>query len=257
MTVMLLEVEGLTCRFSGLTAVADLTFDVRVGAIKAIIGPNGAGKSTLFNMIAGITPPSAGRILFDGERIDKLPTFQRARRGIARTFQNLQIFRDMTVLENVMVGRHVHGHAGVSQTILHGDTLRAEERAMTAAAMDLLDRFGLAAKAHLQAGTLSFGQMKILELSRALASEPRLLLLDEPVAGLPHADADHMAEIIAALNRSGVTVLLVEHNMRMVMSLAHDILVVNNGRRIAEGTADEVRRHPEVLTAYLGEAEDA
>ena len=257
MTDALLKVESVTCRFGGLTAVSNLSFEVPVGSIKAVIGPNGAGKSTLFNMIAGITPPSTGRIWFADERIDTLPTFQRARRGIARTFQNLQIFQDMTVLENVMVGRHMRGSAGISQTILHGPRLRAEERAMTAAAMEILERFGLAAKAHAQASALSFGQMKILELARALASAPRLLLLDEPAAGLPHSAADKMEEIIVSLNRGGMTVLLVEHNMRLVMSLAHDILVLNNGLRIAEGTADEVRRNPEVLAAYLGDAEDA
>jgi branched-chain amino acid transport system ATP-binding protein len=253
----LLQVDDLSCRFDGVTAVADLSFAVRAGEIKAVIGPNGAGKSTLFNMIAGVTRPSSGQIRFDGERIDHLPTFQRARRGIARTFQNLQIFRDMSVLENVMVGRHMRGAAGVAQAILHGPALRAEERAIAASAMDLLVRFGLAGKAQAQAGTLSFGQRKVLELARALACEPRLLLLDEPAAGLPHAEADRMAEIIAGLNRAGMTVLLVEHNMRMVMSLAQNVLVLNNGRRIAEGTADAVRRDPEVLAAYLGEPEHA
>lgn len=257
MSETLLKVTDLVCRFGGLTAVFELSFDVQVGAIKAVIGPNGAGKSTLFNMIAGVTAPTAGSIWFAGERIDELPTFQRARRGIARTFQNLQIFRDMSVLENVMVGRHMRGSVGVSQTILCVPGQRAEERDIAASAIDLLERFGLAAKAHMQAGELSFGQMKILELARALASEPKLLLLDEPVAGLPHAEADQMAEIISTLNERGMTVLLVEHNMRMVMSIAHEILVLNNGVRIAEGTADEVRRHPEVLAAYLGEVKDA
>lgn len=249
----LLEVEGLTCRFAGVTAVDDLSFRVKAGEIKAVIGPNGAGKSTLFNMIAGVTRPTDGAIKFDGARINRLPTHARARRGIARTFQNLQIFREMSVLENVMVGRHLRGRATTLSALLHIPSVGAEERAMEATAMALLERFGLAAKAGLPAGSLAFGQMKVLELARALASEPRLLLLDEPAAGLPHAEADEMAETIRDLNRDGMTVLLVEHNMRMVMSLSHDILVLNNGRRIAEGTAEEVRRHPEVLSAYLGE----
>jgi branched-chain amino acid transport system ATP-binding protein len=257
MTAKLLQVDALSRHFDGVTAVADLSFSVSAGEIKAVIGPNGAGKSTLFNMIAGVTAPSSGQIWFDGERIDREPTFRRARRGIARTFQNLQIFREMSVLENVMVARHMRSFAGVARAILHGPGFRAEEDAIAASAMDLLDRFGLADKARAQAGTLSFGQLKILELARALACEPRLLLLDEPAAGLPHAEADRMGEIITGLNREGMTVLLVEHNMRMVMALSHDILVLNNGRRIAEGTADQVSRHPEVLAAYLGEAEDA
>jgi branched-chain amino acid transport system ATP-binding protein len=257
MSAPLLQVEALSCSFDGLRAVADLSFDVAAGEIKAVIGPNGAGKSTLFNMIAGVTRPSAGHIVFDGARIDALPTFARARLGIARTFQNLQIFRDMTVLENVMVGRHLRGHAGAARAIVRDRAFRAEERAIETAAFDMLERFGLADMAHRPAGALSFGQMKVLELARALAGEPRLLLLDEPAAGLPRADAEHMANVITAINGDGTTVLLVEHNMRMVMALSHDILVLNNGMRIAEGTPDEVCRHPDVLTAYLGTAADA
>jgi branched-chain amino acid transport system ATP-binding protein len=257
MTQAVLRAEHLVCRFGGLTAVADLSFEVAKGRIKAVIGPNGAGKSTLFNMIAGVIRPSGGRIWFDGERLDPLPPFLRAGRGIARTFQNLQIFRDMSLIENLMVGRHRHGGVGLWQTLWRGAALRGEERAIAAAAMALLEQFGLADKALWQAGSLSFGEMKMLELARALASEPRLLLLDEPAAGLPRAEADRMAEIITTLNRGGMTVLLVEHNMRMVMALAHDILVLNNGARIAEGGADAVRNHPDVIAAYLGQAEDA
>ncbi len=256
MSSTLLKVDALNCYFSGLRAVADLSFDVRAGAIKAVIGPNGAGKSTLFNMIAGVTRPTSGTIHFDGVRIDALPTHKRAALGIARTFQNLQIFREMTVLENVMVGCYLHGKTGAVQTLLNNRTLRDEERMFKEAALALLDRFDLSGKAHMLAGDLSFGQMKVLELARALASRPRLLLLDEPAAGLPQAEAEHIGRIISDLNRDGMTVLLVEHNMRMVMSLSHDILVLNNGLRIAEGTADEIRRHPDVLSAYLGETED-
>ncbi len=253
----LLDVRGLSCRFGGVLAVAGLDFSVRAGEIKSVIGPNGAGKSTLFNMIAGVTRPTSGYIVFDGARIDAWPTHRRARIGIARTFQNLQIFREMTVLENVMVGRHLRSHTGAARAILRDQAFRAEERAIEAAAFALLERFGLAGKARTSAGALSFGEMKVLELARALATEPRLLLLDEPAAGLPRADAEHMEGVIAAINAQGVTVLLVEHNMRMVMSLSHDILVLNNGARIAEGSADDIRRHPDVLAAYLGTAADA
>ncbi|MEW5422928.1 ABC transporter ATP-binding protein [Amorphus sp. 3PC139-8] len=253
----ILDVSDLTCQFAGVTAVDDLSFTVDRGQIKAVIGPNGAGKSTLFNMIAGVTRPTTGTISFDGSRIDALPTFRRARLGIARTFQNLQVFQEMTVLENVMVGAHTTGRAGTMSAIFATLRQQAEERDLTETAHALLTRFGLADKAQLKAGALSFGQMKVLELARALASDPSLLLLDEPAAGLPHGEADRMGEIIVDLNRNGMTVLLVEHNMRMVMSLSHDILVLNNGRRIAEGDADTVRQHPEVLAAYLGESEDA
>ena len=257
MTGRLLRVEALNCYFDGLRAVADLSFDVKAGEIKAVIGPNGAGKSTLFNMIAGVTRQTSGHIWFDNVRIDAMPTHRRAVCGLARTFQNLQIFREMTVLENVMVGRHLHGRAGVTQALLHGRAFRAEEQAIKHAAFELLERFELVGKSDVLAGELSFGQMKVLELARALAGEPRLLLLDEPAAGLSQGEAEQIGRIISELNRGGMTILLVEHNMRMVMSLSHDILVLNNGVRIAEGTADEVRRHPDVLSAYLGESEDA
>jgi branched-chain amino acid transport system ATP-binding protein len=257
MTAKKLQVHDVSCHFDGVTAVADLSFTVDAGQIKAVIGPNGAGKSTLFNIIAGVTKPNSGRVSFEGERIDHLPTFKRARLGIARTFQNLQIFREMSVLENVMAGRHMRGGVGSMRALLGGRSVQTEEGAIAATAMSLLSRFHLAEKAEAQAGTLSFGEQKLLELARALACEPSLLLLDEPAAGLPHAEADRLGEIISDLNRRGMTVLLVEHNMRMVMSLAHDVLVLNNGRRIAEGAPEEVRRNPGVLAAYLGEVADA
>jgi branched-chain amino acid transport system ATP-binding protein len=240
MTAKKLQVDDVSCHFDGVIAVADLSFTVAAGEIKAIIGPNGAGKSTLFNIIAGVTKPDNGRVLFD-----------------ARTFQNLQIFREMSVLENVMAGRHMRGGVGPMRALLGGPSVRTEEDAIATTAMSLLSRFQLAERAEAQAGTLSFGEQKLLELARALACEPSLLLLDEPAAGLPHAEADRLGEIISDLNRAGMTVLLVEHNMRMVMSLAHDVLVLNNGRRIAEGPAEEVRRDPDVLAAYLGESADA
>ena len=257
MSDTLLRVETLNCSFDGLRAVADLSFAVRPGEIKAVIGPNGAGKSTLFNAIAGVTRPTSGRIWLRERRIDTLPTFRRAQLGIARTFQNLQIFRDMTVIENVMVGCHRHGRAGTVGALLRTSSSRAEDRAMRDRAMSLLARFGLDGRADRPAGELAFGQMKLLELARALACEPQLLLLDEPAAGLPQAEAERIGKIIAGLNRDGTTVLLVEHNMRMVMSLSHDILVLNNGMRIAEGDADSIRRHPQVIAAYLGESEHA
>jgi branched-chain amino acid transport system ATP-binding protein len=254
---VVLRAEALNCYFRGLRAVSDLSFEVRAGEIKAVIGPNGAGKSTLFNMIAGVTRPTSGQIWYGDQRIDRLPAFRRAKLGIARTFQNLQIFREMTVIENVIAGRHRHGRAGFAQALLRSPAVRAEDHAMAVSAMDLLARFGLDGKADEPAGVLSFGQMKLLELARALAVEPRLLLLDEPAAGLPRAEAEKVTEIISALNKDGLTILLVEHNMHMVMSLSHDILVLNNGERIAEGDAEAVSRNPDVVTAYLGEATDA
>jgi len=252
----LLEVAGVERRFGGLLAVSDLSFSVEAGAIKAVIGPNGAGKTTLFNMIAGITPVSAGQIRLRGERIDHLRPYRRVERGIARTFQNLQIFRDLTVLENVMVGRHSRTGSGLLGALLQTPAAHREERRIEEAAFAQLERLGLAQRAADKAGDLSFGECKILEIARALAAEPDLLLLDEPIAGVPHGEVDRICDLIRGLNADGLTVLLVEHNMRMVMRMSHSILVLNYGRKIAEGTVDEVRHDPAVLEAYLGEPED-
>jgi branched-chain amino acid transport system ATP-binding protein len=253
----LLEVNDLGCRFGGLQAVADLDFSVAAGEIKAVIGPNGAGKTTLFNMISGAIAPSSGRILLGGDDIVSLPPFVRARRGIARTFQNLQIFKDMTVIENVMVGRHTRSSCGTVQALIRSRASRREERDIRAASLALLERLGLAARADELAAALSFGDCKLLEIARALAAAPALLLLDEPAAGLAHDAAERVGALIRELNRDGLTVLLVEHNMRLVMSLSHRIVVLDHGRKIAEGSPDDVRRDPAVLAAYLGEDEDA
>jgi branched-chain amino acid transport system ATP-binding protein len=253
----LLDVRGLACRFGGLQAIADLDFAVREGEIKAIIGPNGAGKTTLFNMISGVTTPSAGQILLSSEPIDRLPSFQRARLGLSRTFQNLQIFRDMTVLENVMVGCHTRSHCGTVQAILRTSRSLSEERRIRDRSIDLLARLSLSERADDPAASLSFGESKLLEIARALAAAPRLLLLDEPAAGVSHNAALRVGELIRELNRDGLTVLLVEHNMGLVMDISHSILVLDHGRKIAEGPPAAVRSDPAVLAAYLGEDEDA
>lgn len=247
-----LDVRGVGVRFGGLQAVADLNFTVRAGSIKAVIGPNGAGKSTLFNVISGIQPPTTGEVLLDGVSLAGLPPHRRAERGLARTFQNLQVFAGMSVLENVMVGRHHRLHAGVASALFRWPSGRGEERQARADCLALLEEIGLAHKAQAAAGSLSFGDLKIVEIARALAGEPRVLLLDEPTAGLPGPEAERVARVIQRINQRGVTVLLVEHNMRVVMSISHDILVLNFGRQIAEGEPAEVRRHPDVIAAYLG-----
>jgi branched-chain amino acid transport system ATP-binding protein len=252
-----LDVRGLGCRFGGLQAIADLDFSVREGEIKAVIGQNGAGKTTLFNMISGVIAPSAGEILLSGERIDALPPFQRAQRGLSRTFQNLQIFKDMTVLENVMVGCHTRSHSGTVRAILRSPTARAEEAEIHERSMTLLARLGLSDRADDPAASLSFGESKLLEIARALAAAPRLLLLDEPAAGVSQAAALRVGKLIRELNSEGLTVLLVEHNMGLVMDISHSIVVLDHGRKIAEGTPTAVRNDPAVLAAYLGEDEDA
>ena len=249
----LLEVRGLGHNFGGLAAVAELDFNVREGHIKGIIGPNGAGKTTLFNLIAGVLPTSKGAISLRGEAIHRLPPHKRVGRGIARTFQNLQIFEDMTVLENVMIGLHPRTHAGFLQALIRTPASVRETRRTRDAAMEALALLDLTRLAERPATEISFGEGKVLEIARALAVEPDLLLLDEPTAGLPHSDMQEVAEVIRKVNARGITVLLVEHNMKLVMSLCDEILVLNYGRRIAEGTASEVRRDPEVLIAYLGD----
>lgn len=253
----LLQVRDLDMAFDGLRALSDLSFDVPRGTIKGIIGPNGAGKTTLFNIVAGVISPTAGTIRLDSQNIERLPSFRRVGLGIARTFQNLQIFRDMTVLENVMIGCHPRSRSEFLSAIFRTPASQREEARIREAAMEKLSLLGLAHRAQEQAGALSFGEGKILEIARALAAEPALLLLDEPIAGVPHGEVEGIASVIRQINRSGVTVLLVEHNMRLVMDICDEILVLNYGRRIAEGPPDAIRRDPEVLRAYLGEDDDA
>ena len=245
-----LEVRSLSVSFGGLHAVDQLSFTVAPGIIKGIIGPNGAGKTTLFNAIAGVTAPTRGSVWLDGREITALRPHQRAALGLSRTFQNLQLFPAMSVLENVMVGAHPR-LAGGWWSGLFGGAL-AEERSAEAEAWRLLALLGLEARAGTLAADLGFADAKLLEIARAMASKPRLLLLDEPIAGVPLAEQNRILEVIRAINADGVTVVLVEHNMRVVMSACDEILVMNHGKRLAEGRPAEVSRNPEVIRAYLG-----
>ena len=253
----ILEARGVAVRFGGLKAVDDLSFQVPAGIIKGIIGPNGAGKTTLFNALAGIIPLAGGDVLFEGESIRALRPHERAGRRIARTFQNLQVFPTLTLLENVMIGRHPRGLAGIGASILGLPAVRREERDFEARALEKLTLLGLGDRADATAANLSFGEAKLLEIARALVAEPKLLLLDEPAAGVPHSEHTAMANVIRQVNATGVTVLLVEHNMRMVMNLCHDVLVLNTGRHLAEGLPAQVSRNPDVIAAYLGADSDA
>ena len=245
----LLEVRGLTKRFGGLTAVAALDFELGEGEILGLIGPNGAGKTTTFNIIAGTYAADAGEIRFAGEPILGLPPHRIARRGVIRTFQHNRPFGGMPVLENVMVGAHVRFSRNLFSRRA-GD----EEQQQRKKAQELVEFVGLGGLGGADVGTLSFGQGRLLEIARALASEPRAILFDEPAAGLTPAELERLAGIIRGIAQRGIAVLLIEHDMRFLLPLAHRVVVLNFGARIAEGTPHEVRAHPAVMEAYLGDA---
>ena len=249
---MILVAEHLSVSFGGVRAVDDVSLAVAPGLVFSIIGPNGAGKTTLFNLISGLYLPAAGRVRLAGEEVTALAPEELARRGLSRTFQNLQIFFRMSVLENVMVGRHRHETTGMFADLFHLPAVGRQNRITREAAAAALERVGLAAAAERPAGSLSFGDLKRLELARALASEPKLLLLDEPAAGCNAVETAGIAAVIRRLSGDGITVVLVEHDMRLVMNVSNRIHVLANGRTLAEGNAAEVRTNPAVIAAYLG-----
>ena len=252
----LLRLEGLTRRFGGLLAVDNVSFEISARGLSAIIGPNGAGKTTLFNMISGFLPPSAGHVHFDGQEITAQPPESIARRGLIRTFQLVQLFEELTVLENVKIGCHLHTRGGLLAALVPTRGARSEEAAVDAEARDLLEETGLAALAGTFAAVLPYGQKRLLEITRALAARPKLLLLDEPAAGLNHQETDALAALLRRIVVRGTAILLIEHDMNLVMNVADQIAVLDFGRLIAQGRPEEVKRNPDVLTAYLGTRED-
>jgi branched-chain amino acid transport system ATP-binding protein len=253
MTAAVLEVRDLGRRFGGLQAVADLSFAVPRGIIKAVIGPNGAGKTTLFNLVSGYALPDTGSVRFLGEDVRGLPAHQLAGRGMARTFQQIQLVPGMTVLENVLTGRHRHTRAGFFSSMLRLPRTVREGRAARERCRETLDFLGLADQADAEAVSLAYGRQRLVELARALVCEPELLLLDEPAAGLNMRETEDLAETIRRINATGLTVLLVEHDMGLVMNISHEILVLGAGRRVAEGTPRDIQGNPDVIKIYLGE----
>jgi len=249
----LLRIEEVSKRFGGLDALQEVTFSVYQGQIKALIGPNGAGKTTLFNLISGSYQPTKGRVIFDGiELTDKAP-HTICRLGVARTFQHSLVFDDMSLVENVVVGRHSRTRAGVLSAALSLPRHRTEEREAFKAAHEVLRRLGLDDRADEPAGNMPMGARHLLEMARALASEPRLLLLDEPAAGLNDEETARLAETVRRIRADGVTVLLVEHDMAFVMDISDEVVVLDYGRKIAEGPPLMIMENEEVIKAYLGE----
>lgn len=248
----LLSVRGLTVRFGGLTALADLDLEIARGSVHAVIGPNGAGKTTLFNVLTGVVRPAAGSVWFVGRRIDRLPPDEIARLGVARTFQNVRLFWGLSVEENVLIGTHRLGRAGLLAAIVRPRWVVEEERRLGERARELLALVGLEHYREVTAGQLPYGAQRRLEIARALASDPQILLLDEPTAGMTASEADELAATIRQVNAQGVTILLIAHDMRFVHALAHRITALHYGRKISEGRPEDVVRDPEVLRAYLG-----
>jgi branched-chain amino acid transport system ATP-binding protein len=253
----LLEVRGLTKRFEGLVANSDIDLDVPEGSLFAVIGPNGAGKTTFFNMISGFLQPTSGTIAFAGTDITKVRQDKIAAMGLVRTFQLVQLFGGMSVAENVEVGCHLATKGGIGAALVRPPWFRHQEADVRAKALELLDFVGLAAQAEHEATLLPYGQQRLLEVARALAAKPRLLLLDEPAAGLNAHETEVLADIIQRVNRQNITVILIEHDVALVTRIAQRIAVLDFGRKITEGTPDEIKRHPEVIAAYLGTEEAA
>jgi len=250
--IPLLTAKGISKRFGGVQALSSVSFTIHRGEIYGLIGPNGAGKTSLFNVLTGIYAPDGGSFVFDGMPLGGLKPNQVADRGIARTFQNIRLFANLSALENVMIGRHVRTHASVIGAILRDAKTLAEEKAIERRAHELLHYVGIAKRANTLAKHLAYGDQRRLEIARALATEPKLLALDEPAAGMNDTETASLRTLLGDIRRDGTTILLIEHDMKLVMSVCDRVLVLDYGKPIAEGTAAAVQKDPKVIAAYLG-----
>jgi branched-chain amino acid transport system ATP-binding protein len=248
----MLQVRDLSIHFGGVKAVQNVSFNIDAGIVYAVIGPNGAGKTTLFNLITGVYKPTTGEIRLEGEAIQGRSPNELARRGVARTFQNLQICMNMSAIENVMVGAHLRLDRNLVKAALRFPALKSADRALREEAADLMRFVGLEQYIDARADAMSYGALKRLEIGRALAMQPRLIFLDEPAAGLNPKETIEIDHLVRKIADSGVTVVLVEHDMKMVMNLSDRILVLDYGKKLAEGTGEEIRKNPDVIAAYLG-----
>jgi branched-chain amino acid transport system ATP-binding protein len=250
----MLTIDHLSKSFGGVHAVQDVSFSVREGAIHSVIGPNGGGKTTLFNLVSGIYTPTSGSVIFKGENVAGLSPDALARRGLSRTFQNLQVCMNMRAIDNVMVGSHLRLNQNLFASMLALPSVRRRDAACREEAAQLMDFVGVGKYLDAEASQMPYGALKRLEIARALAARPAILLLDEPAAGLNHTETGEIEALIRKVAQSGITVLLVEHDMKLVMNLSDHILVLDYGKTLAEGTAAEIRANPAVIAAYLGAA---